>query len=131
MNTAAELDPEFAMAAASEKRQLLFIACILFRACITGGALWLALKEEHAVPILGAIALVVGIGFTAAHFWGSDAGFFGGEAWWHELRKVHALLWLATGATMVAGLSWGAAFAVGDTVLGMVAGFMKYGLKVI
>ena len=110
--------------ATSENRKLLFIACILFRACITGGALWLALKEQRAVPVLGALALVVGIAFTAAHFWGSDTGFFDGEAWWHSLRKVHALLWIATGATMLAGMSWGAAFAVGDTVLGMVAGLI-------
>jgi len=102
--------------------------CILLRACVTGAALWLALKEKQAVPILGALALVVGIGFSVAYFRGSDTGFFGGEAWWHALRKVHALLWIVTGATMLAGLSWGAVFAVGDTVFGMVAGFMKYGV---
>ena len=130
MNTAG-LDPEFAMDANSENRQLLFIMCILLRACVTGAALWLALKEKQAVPILGALALVVGIGFSAAYFRGSDTGFFGGEAWWHALRKVHALLWIVTGATMLAGLSWGAVFAVGDTVFGMVAGLMKYGVVVI
>ena len=109
------------------KRKLYFMVCLLVRALLTIGALEVSRKWPVALPFLGGGALVIGVLFVVASVRHAEIGFFGGDAWWDIWRRLHAVLWVVAGVTMLSGWEWGAAFAVGDTALGMGVGLYHYG----
>ena len=87
------------------RRDLLFIVCFLVRIAVASAAYFAS--GFFSIPFFA-----VGIGFIITAATGKTKGFFGGEAYWMNLRLVHALLWIAAGALIVANNSIGASIII-------------------
>ena len=76
-----------------QKRALLFwIGCMGTRL----GFVWLAKTYTDLLPYMGAIALVIALGFLTIYFGGlrkTGPETFGQNIWWNSLRPAHALLY--------------------------------------
>ncbi len=87
------------------RRDLIFIICFLVRLAV-------AIAAYFAKGFLSIPFFVVGLGFIVTAATGKSTGFFGGEAYWMNLRILHALIWIAAGFLILANLSLGASIII-------------------
>jgi hypothetical protein len=53
--------------------------------------------HKYAQILMGIIGLIIGIGFVNSFITNAEVGFFGGKAWWHNLRIIHAFNYIIFG----------------------------------
>ena len=72
------------------------------------------------VSIFGCITLLMACGFIVNHIQEKKMGFFGGEAWWHDFRRFHALFWLIISAMLFVDFQYAGVLVLYDLVPGLI-----------
>ena len=103
------------MTSQKERDMFFWAGCMPAR---TGLVYVAANAEGDAKKVLRAGAAVVAANWLLG-MQDSEIGFFGGEAWWADLRKAHGLVWALYSATG----DW--RFLAADTAGGALAWFFK------
>ena len=102
-----------------EGRFLLFLlGCIPARA----GIAYLAATFPN--PIFGLVAAIVALTWLTKSF--PSHGFFGGNAWWADLRPIHAMLYLMYAASTIATPEQAYLWLLLDVFVGLVAATLTY-----
>ena len=109
-----------------QKRFVLFLfGCISARVLLAYVAKVIDLEY---LPLIGIVALVIGIGFiyiyiTGARKTGVEVG--GGKIWWNSLRPIHGIIYLVVAyyAINKERVAW--KFLAIDVVIGLIA-FLTY-----
>lgn len=109
-------------------RVVLFLAwCIPIR--LSMAALAYYIKNSWGQMAMGLIGLAIGLGFISAFLRGNMTGFFGGNAWWHNVRLVHAFMYLMYSIdTLIIKTNKAYLYLVVDVIIGLL-GFMLKSLK--
>ena len=85
------------------KVYMYYFLCIPARIAISIAAYLVATSELPFLMLAAALlSFCIGTGFIINWWNHKDIGFFGGNAWWHELRVFHAVLWWNVALLLVA-----------------------------
>lgn len=103
-----------------KRAALFFGVCVILRAAFVAVAARIPL---NFLPILGALALVPGIGFLYIHYTGRNrsGAVFGEPAWWDSLRPVHGVLYLAFAALAMLRVRAAWVILAADLAIGVAA----------
>jgi hypothetical protein len=104
-----------------QKRFLLFLfGCIVVRFIFV----YVAKKYQKYLSYMGAIALLISIGFLYVYFSKSritGREVFGEKIWWNDLRPVHAILYLFFAIFALNKVSYSWVFLFVDVLIGLVS----------
>jgi hypothetical protein len=106
------------------KRALLFLlACIPIRLLFV--YLAKTFTNGYAQIAMGVIGTMIGLGFINAYKNHVKFGFFGGKAWWHDLRIIHAFNYLVFGlSTLIYRYEKAYMMLLFDVLLGIIGYFI-------
>jgi hypothetical protein len=110
------------------KRSAVFAVCVAVRVVFVV----LAARVPLAwLPLLGAFALLPGVGFLYIYFTGRNrtGGVFGESAWWDSLRPVHGVLYLAFAALALLRVRTAWVILAADVAIGVAAYLNRYVVK--
>lgn len=99
-----------------KKILLFFFGCVIVRSLFV-----LAAKKANKenLKYFGYIGLVISLLFVYAYFKNNKVGAFGGPAWWHKFRIVHALLYFVFGIMAINGNEDSYLVLLADLILGL------------
>jgi hypothetical protein len=72
------------------------------------------------VSVLGCITLLMAAGFMVNHYREKKTGFFGGEAWWHDFRKFHSVMWSITSVMLFLDFKYAGVVVIYDLIPGFI-----------
>lgn len=100
-----------------QKRHALFLL-----GCIPTRLLYTYLTSRYNVPILGYIALMIGLGFLYIYFTDSrktGPETFGEKIWWNDYRPLHGVLYLTFAYMYLNGVKNAWMVLLMDTMIGL------------
>lgn len=97
----------------------LYYVCVFVRLGIAAVMLAGINPMISGVSVFGCLALTMAIGFAIKYSRHDKVGFFGGEVWWHHLRKFHAVIWLLVAALLFMDIRWAGVLVLYDVIPGI------------
>ena len=97
----------------------LYYVCVIVRLSIAAVVLVGINPIISGISVFGFIALAMSLGFAIKHWRHDKVGFFGGEVWWHDLRKFHAGIWLLVSAFLFLDQRWAGFLIIYDIIPGL------------
>lgn len=102
------------------RTKLFYFGCVPARIAIAAILLLGINPMVSGVSILGCIALIMAIGFLINHVRHKKVGFFGGQAWWHGLRRFHVGVWVIISVLLFLEVRFAGIFVLYDLIPGIV-----------
>lgn len=115
---------------AAKREQLFWRACIPVRLALGALASALAYAFAEARPFVGALGAAGALGFTSTAIAGGAGffahGFFGGPAWWHEMRFAHIATYATAGVLGFSRSPHAGWPLVADAAIAALAGWVHF-----
>lgn len=102
------------------RTKMFYFGCVPARLLIATVLLLGVNPKISGVSIFGCIALLMACGFLVNHFREKKIGFFGGEAWWHDFRRFHAVLWVITSFLLFFNVKYAGVIVLYDVLPGVI-----------
>jgi hypothetical protein len=84
------------------------------------------IREINIKNIFSVICILIGFGFLSTFISNRKIGFFGGNAWWSNLRPIHGINFIMFGVFSIQGYSWAPIILVLDIIIGLLGFGMNY-----
>lgn len=84
------------------------------------------IKSKYINLIFNLFTLIIGISFINNWINDKDIGFFGGEAWWHNLRLVHGINYITYSILSIYGINNSYKILVFDAFIGLLSFILHY-----